>query len=154
MRRGIELDGRAAMVYASAAKENQVNLFPSGLISGPKCPWLGCIPDRKVYDIAEALRGGNPFGLLEIKVVKEGETDLSNVRYLTVDRDTKELTLKKNHEYYFQVQCQLALTGLDWCDFFCYLNDTTFLCVTIYFDREFFQSAKDKVDVFYFSYYL
>ena len=109
MRRGIELDGRAAMVYASAAKENQVNLFPSGLIIDPKCPWLGCSPDRKVYDIAEALRGCNPFGLLEIKVVKEGQTDLSNVRYLTVDRDTKELTLKKNHEYYFQVQCQLYL---------------------------------------------
>lgn len=35
MRRGIELDGRAAMVYASAAKENQVNLFPSGLIIDP-----------------------------------------------------------------------------------------------------------------------
>ena len=74
MKRGIELDGRAAMVHACAAKENQVNLFPSGLIIGPKCPWLGCIPDRKVYDIADALRGRNPFGLLEMKVVKEGET--------------------------------------------------------------------------------
>ena len=53
MRRGIELEGRAAMVYASSAKDNQVNLFPSGLIIDPKCPWLGCSPDRKVYDIAE-----------------------------------------------------------------------------------------------------
>lgn len=83
MRRGIEVEGRAAMVYASSAKDNQVNLFPSGLIIDPKCPWLGCSPDRKVNDIAEALRGHNPFGLLEIKVVKEGETDLSNLRYQT-----------------------------------------------------------------------
>ena len=58
--------------------------------------------------------------------------------------------MKNNHEYYFQVQCQLGLTGLDWCDFFCYLNDTTFLCVRINFD-DFFQSAKDKVDMFFFN---
>ena len=61
----------------------QVNLFLSGLVIDSKCPWLGCSADRKVYDIAEALRGHNPFGLLEVKVVKEGETDLSNLRYQT-----------------------------------------------------------------------
>ena len=86
MRRGIRLEARAAMVYASAAKGNQVNLLPSGLIIDPKSSWLGCSPDRKVYDIAAALKGNNPFGLLEIKVVKEGETDLKNVRYLIVDQ--------------------------------------------------------------------
>ena len=86
-------------------------------------------------------------------MAKEGETDLKNVQYLIVDPVTKELTLKKNHEYYFQGQCQLGLTGLDWCDLFCYLNDTTLLCVRINFD-DFFQSAKDKVDMFFFNYYL
>ena len=88
------------MIYASVSRENRVNLFPSGLVIDLKCPWLGCSQDRKVFDIDEANQGRNPFGLPEIKVVKEGETDLKNVRYLTVDPETNGLTLKKNHEYY------------------------------------------------------
>ena len=51
MKRGIEMESTAAMSYARNAKHNTVNLFPSGLIINPKCPWLGCSPDRKVYDI-------------------------------------------------------------------------------------------------------
>ena len=73
---------------------------------------------------------------------------------MIVDPVTKELTLKNNHEYYFEVQCQLGLIGLDWCDFLCYLNNTTFLCVRINFDDDFFQSAKDTVDMFFSNYYL
>ena len=38
----------AVMVYA--AKQGKVNLFPSGLIIHPRSPWLGCSPDRKVYN--------------------------------------------------------------------------------------------------------
>ena len=85
MRRGIELEPKAAMAYANKAKGGSVNLFPSGLIVHPKCPWLGCSPDRKVYDLQALQNGYNPFGLLEIKVVKEGETDFANVSYLTKD---------------------------------------------------------------------
>jgi len=154
MRRGIELEPRAAMVYANSAKGGRVNLFPSGLIINPNYPWLGCSPDRKVYDFRAALDGSNPFGLLEIKVVKEGETDLSNVRYLTYDPLVNEFRLKRNDVYFYQVQCQLGLTGLDWLDFFCYVSDSLFLCERILFDKEFFQEAKDKVDAFFFNYFL
>ena len=66
--------------------------------------WLGCSPDRKVYDITAAVQGLNPFRLLEIKIVKEGETDFKNVRYVDIDPLRNEKTLKKSHEYYFQVQ--------------------------------------------------
>ena len=38
MRRGIELEPKAAMVYANKAKGGSVNLFPSGLIIHPKRP--------------------------------------------------------------------------------------------------------------------
>lgn len=154
MRRGIELEPRAAMVYANSAKGGRVNLFPSGLIINPNCPWLGCSPDRKVYDFQAALDGSNPFGLLEIKVVKEGETDLNNVRYLIFDPLVNEFRLKRNDVYFYQVQCQLGLTGLDWLDFFCYVSDSLFMCERILFDRDFFQEAKDKVDAFFFNYFL
>ena len=73
IRQGIELEPKAAMAYANKAKDGSVNLFPSRLKIHPKCPRLGCSPDCKVYDLQAVQNGYNPFGLLEIKVVKEGD---------------------------------------------------------------------------------
>ena len=153
MKRGVELEPHAATIYANVAKNGRVNLFPSGLIIHPKCPWLGCSPDRKVYDLDALGSDQNPFGLLEVKVVKEEATSFDDVRYLTKD-NINQYSLKKNDIYYYQVQCQLGLTGLDWCDFFSYMNDDMFVCTRILFDPIFFQGAKDKVDNFFFNYYL
>ena len=61
------------MAYANKAKDGSVNLFPSGLKIHPKGPRLGCSPDCKVCDLQAVQNGYNPFGLLEIKVVKEGD---------------------------------------------------------------------------------
>lgn len=154
MKRGVDLECHAAMSYANNAKGGKVNLFPSGLIIHPKCPWLGCSPDRKVFDLEALSKGQNPFGLLEVKVVKEGETSFDNVRYLTRDSSSNQYTLKTSDIYYYQVQCQLGLSGLEWCDFFSYINDNLFVCARIPFDPVFFQEAKDKVDMFFFSHYL
>ena len=72
MRRGVEMEATAAIAYTRHAKQDKVNLFPAGLIINPKCPWLGSSPDRNVYDIEAETNGMLPFGLLIIKVVKEG----------------------------------------------------------------------------------
>ena len=53
MKRGIEMEGRAAYIYATKAKQGKVNLYPSGLVINPKCPWLESSPDRKVYDMRQ-----------------------------------------------------------------------------------------------------
>ena len=135
-------------------KVGMVNLYPSGLVINPKCPWLGCSPDRKVFDIQAANQNQNQFGLLEVKVVKEGETDFNNVRYVNIDPVTQEKTLKMSDEYFYQVQCQLALTGIEWCDFFSYMDDSKYFCQRIFLDKFFFQNSKDKVDQFFFNYFL
>ena len=86
--------GRPSRVASgdSKAKNNMVNLYPSGLVINPKCPWLGCTPDRRVFDMQEV---GNhnmsPYGLLEIKVVcKQGVQSLKDVDYLKQNPNTKE----------------------------------------------------------------
>ena len=118
MKRGIEMEGRAAFIYASKEKKSMANVYPCGLVINPKCSWLGSSPDRRVYDIAAAQNGSSdPFGLFESKVVQEGVTSFDAVSYLKRDPVTNELRLKENHIYYLQVQCQLGTTGLDWCDF-------------------------------------
>ena len=96
----------------------------------------------------------SPRGLFQTKVVQEGTTSLDDVAYLKHDPVSNELTLNKKHVYYLQVQCQLGTTGLDWCDFFCYINEDLFFCQRIVFDAIFFQECKDKVDMFYFNYFL
>lgn len=147
------MEPTAAMTYANIAKEGKVNIYPSGLIIHPHCPWLCCSPDHKVYDTQANDEGLTPFGLLEVKVVKEGTANFTTVQYITVGTDNK-LMLKKNHLYHYQVQCQMALTGLEWCDFFSYISDSVYHCERILFDPDFFEKAKDKVDSFYFNYFL
>ena len=100
MRRGIEMESHAAAIYANVAKAGMLNVYPCGLVINPKCPWLGCSPDRKVYDIQAANEGLNPLGFCEIKVVKEGETDFKNVRYLEIHPVSNQITLKRNHEIF------------------------------------------------------
>ncbi len=81
------------------------------------------------------------FGLLEIKCP---DTDnLHTLKYLN-ETDGK-IELKKNHNYFFQVQMQMAVTGLEWCDFFVWLENDSHL-ETIRFDEVFWQEAKDKLD--------
>lgn len=85
-------------------------------------------------------QGLSPFGLLEKKVVKEGATDFQNVAYLTIQMSSS-----------YQVLISL---GLEWCDFFTNINDTTFFCKRIMLNPIFPQTAKDRVDSIFFTYLL
>ena len=114
MKRGIEMERRAAFIYAKKEKKGMANVYPFGLVINPKCPWLVSSPDRRVYDIEAPQNGSSdPFGLFESKVVQEGVTSFDAVSYLKRDPVTNKLSLKENDIYYLQVQCQLGTTGLD-----------------------------------------
>ena len=66
-----------------------------------------------MYDSSAEENGYLPFGQFETKVVKEGSTDFDGVPYIYKNPVTKQLSLKRNHEYYYQVQCQMGLSGLE-----------------------------------------
>ena len=151
MLRGIECEPLAAACYAEL-KENGVNLLPCGVVVSPWCPWLGASPDRKVYFPD---RAQEPFGLLEIKCpnvksvleIKDGS--------LKRDLNSGQLSLNRNHMHFSQIQMQLAVTGLPWCDYFVWTEtDGDFHLETIRFDAVVWQEMKNKVDMFYFDYFL
>lgn len=48
---------------------------------------------------------------------------------------------------------QLAVTELDWCFFFVWHSDESHIEL-VYFDDEFWQEMKYKLDMFYFNHYL
>ena len=150
MKLGLANEPIAAVRYCEL-KENKVNIYPCGCVVNCFAPWLAASPDRKVYDPSRR----DPFGLLEIKCPVSIET-VSKHECLEETEEGK-LQLKRNHNFFYQVLCQLAVTGLPWCDFFIWCSgDKSFHCETIHFEEfeEMWNTAKDRVDKFYFEHFL
>ena len=59
-----------------------------------------------------------------------------------------KVSLKRNHEYFYQVQCQMKCTGYNWCDFFVCTSKDSFL-QRIIFDSSFINSAILKASICY-----
>ncbi|KAJ8307894.1 hypothetical protein KUTeg_014541 [Tegillarca granosa] len=145
MRRGLACEPVAVSAY-SCKLENKVNLYPCGVVVSFSAPWLAASPDRKVYNPER----NPPFGLLEIKC--PSTSSVLEVNYLKKD-ETGSLSIKRSHSYYYQVLSQLAVTGLTWCDLYIWCENDDHL-ETIHFDNILWQQVKDRLDEFFFSYYL
>lgn len=78
-----------------------------GVVIHPDAPHLAASPDAKVFNPRET----PPFGLAEVKSCDV--EDVSQVKHLIIVRG--QACLKKSHTFY--VQGQLAISGLQWCDF-------------------------------------
>lgn len=92
---GVEQEQYAAMAYEV---KNNVLLDKTGFWPHESIKWLGVSPDRLV---------GND-GLVEIKC----PMTTTHIDYILED--------KVPARYYKQIQCQLWVTGREWCDFVSY----------------------------------
>ena len=123
MKYGLESEPKAILKY----EEQTRNVFStSGLWVNPKYPFLACSPDGLVDE----------SGLLEIKSLKifkdstveritgnpnELPKEMINGQCFYV-KDGKCI-LKRNHDYYYQVQMQLLVTEREFCDFVLYAEN-------------------------------
>lgn len=136
----------ARTIYAQKMQKQQENfvVFDAGLTVHPSMPYLAASPDGKVFDPASSSR----YGLLEIKcpfskrddTLEEAAADPN----FYLQKVAGNFSLKRNHSqgYFSQVQGQLALTGLQWCDFCVYLSNTNEMCVDrVYFDCNYWQNT-------------
>jgi len=89
---GVEQEQFAVMAYEAA---QDVLTDKTGFWIHPNVPWLGVSPDRLIGD----------RGLVEVKC----PNTTTHLDYLFAG--------KVPAEYVKQVQCQLWVTGRDWCDF-------------------------------------
>lgn len=143
MRRGLELEPDALTKYS---QERKVKYWRCGLVIHPDAPWLGTSPDGVVFDANETTQ----FGLVEIKcpdVQNYAECD-----YLKQQDDGTRI-LTRSHPSYWQVQGQLLLTGMEWCDFVVCAREDMFV-ERIRRDDEVFKTIREKGDLFFFNYYL
>lgn len=140
VRHGKQNETLARTIYCRKMQKKVHRLccvYESGLVVNPTYPYLGATPDGKVFDPTEE----NCFGLLEIKCPYTWR----NSSFLQACQDNKFycqcvdglVRLKREHNtgYYAQVQGQLALSGLSWCDFVVYLTGSRSMNVErIYFN--------------------
>ncbi|XP_036072734.1 uncharacterized protein LOC112155807 isoform X1 [Oryzias melastigma] len=142
MKRGLEMEADAIEEYC---KLKRVNYYPCGFIIHPDTPWLGTSPDGVVFDPTE----NTEFGLVEIKCPNVK----SYVDYPHLKIKDGNLELKQGHAYYWQVQGQLLLTGVEWCDFVVFAEEDT-LIQRIYRDSDVMQKIRERADFFFFYTYL
>ncbi|KAG9266390.1 hypothetical protein AMEX_G19011 [Astyanax mexicanus] len=142
MKRGVEMESGAASEYC---KMLNVNYTPCGLVIHPDAPWLGASPDGVVFDPTEYPQ----FGLVEIKC--PNVKNYIDCKYLHMEYGCSKL--KKTHAYYWQIQGQLLITGLQWCDFVVWAQEDIFV-ERIYMDADVQRQIREKTDFFYFYTYM
>ena len=125
---------KAAKEYLDSG--NSAKLYKNGLVVNPAFCWLGASPDDVVYDPSME---ANPFGLFEAKCPFCG----AGKKIVDVIKENKQfylkqtdngIRLKENHNYYFQVQGLMGVTGMKWCDF-CVWTGVDFFQQRILFDE-------------------
>ena len=138
------------------AKEEHQKLFEKqhqdttyrecGIFIHKKKQYLGASPDLLI----ECSCCGK--GVLEIKcpLSVANERPLpSNLSYLC-DNDEK-VTLKRNHQYFAQIQGQMAIAERHWCHFFVYTQKGHHL-ETIKFDASYWVRVEDNLSWFHANY--
>ncbi len=142
MKRGLDLEPDILRQYSDFC---DVSVMQCGIIIHPDAPNLTESPDAKVFNPRET----PPFGLAEVKTCDVEY--VSQVKHLITVRGQE--CLKKSHKYYYQVQGQLALRGLQWYDF---IKDThtDFTVERIFREEEFISSMRKNLDYFYHNIYM
>ena len=128
------------------ATRNPVTVFKSGFVVSMACPILAASPDGKVIDHSCS----KPFGLVEVKC----PFSKFHVRPLDACADESffaenvngQPRLKRGHQYYFQIQGQLAVTGASWCDFVIYTSKGMSV-ERITFDPQFWDTLNEYLKV-------
>ena len=155
---GIENENMVAELYREAmhSEGKAVELFDVGLCVNPSLPHLGASLDRGVYDPScESKYGG-----LEVKTCfKAGRLGISvqeavdHSEFKTdffLQKQNNTISLKHNHNYYFQVQGQLALTMLPWVDFVAYSGFGSIHKERVYFNKTLWETTMlPKLNDFY-----
>ena len=153
IRYGKENEEKARKLYEEMGKFNGKNIqtFPVGFIVNLGIPFLGCSPDGVVFD-----EETNSFGIIEIKCpISKRNVSLDVAcqdKSFYLQKDVNRLTLKKVSIYYYQVQGEMLLTGLEFCDFIVFNGNEVWI-TRVKKDEEFCVEMFDTLNIFFKTYY-
>ena len=87
-------------------------------------PWLAASPDIKVYDPNATQALGiatcmykNPYVERDFTLQEACDTVKSFCLEKQEDKGKVTYTLKRRHDYYYQIQCQMHCSQVEWRDF-------------------------------------
>jgi hypothetical protein len=118
--------------------------------------WLAGSPDGIVLNTDGKLQG-----IIEIKCVygeKTWNELLQSKNFYIKENETnnkfqKKYNLKKSHKYYYQIQGNMYIMQVEWCDLVIW-GKSVFEIIRIDFDKGFWEELYSKLRKFYFSYLL
>jgi len=103
---------------------------------------------------------GDTYGILEVKCpiilrdecIQNFDSVLSPTQKqnFCLKKENGVISLKRNHAYYFQIQMQLGVMSMNWCDFHVWSPKGSFT-ERIAIDRSFWKSLKNKLVKFHHS---
>lgn len=109
MMRGLKLEADTIWEYCQIKR---VNHYPCGFVIHPDTPWLGASPNGLIFD---------PSDMSFCPNVK------SYVDCPYLQMKSRKLELNQTHSYYWQVQGQMLITGMHWCDFVVSAEENIFI---------------------------
>ena len=146
------------VTYMKQQGHSHLNVKASGMFVSLENPWLAATPDGLVEDCTDG--SSQSLGLVEIKnpytvrklslseAVKKPAFCLEENKVNTASTCTYKL--KRKHDYFYQVQCQLYYTHRDWCDFVV-STELDMHVERIYRDDSWWTPCLNKLRTFYFS---
>nr|XP_022310871.1 uncharacterized protein LOC111116162 [Crassostrea virginica] len=153
-----EAQARSEYVNLKSVINNNFKVEDTGLTLCAEHSFLGASSDGKVLD-------GDSIGLLEIKcpysiqgtqvTTKEvAEIVAMSSPNFCLEESQEGPRLKKSHKFYAQVQGEMAIKGLPWCDFVVWTNAAkNNICIDrVYFDPDFVSSMMPRLIEFYMHY--
>jgi len=129
----------------------QIKTF--GFIINHRCPWLGFSPDG-FYQCSENIV------LIEVKCPVEGKSKsgidlIKTLKYILFDEVTGKIKLKKNHQYYTQIQLGLLLCNLSMGILIVYeQKNDSILQIEVEFDHNYCKNMYQTLICVYFNHYL
>jgi len=123
-----------------------------GLVVSTQHPWLAATPDGFVHDPDATPQNGlveykNPHACRN-STIEEAITS-KQIKFLTLNNGA--VSLKRSHQYYYQVQTAMLCTQTEWCDFVVRTSVDFKVVERVRVDNEFCDSFIHKVQGFYFN---
>ena len=153
-RYGIQMEDVARQQYITHQQQqghSGLKTEKTGLIVSVENPWLAASPDDRVLDpLANPPCGlaeyKNPFSAKDLTLSEACKT----VPSFCLEKIEDTYRLKRQHDYYHQVQCQLHCDNKQWCDFVVKTNQDLHV-ERIHRDQERWDKQLPKLEVFYFN---
>ncbi|XP_077204323.1 uncharacterized protein LOC143842901 [Paroedura picta] len=148
---GVQNEKKAVEAYEaikSSESRKPVKVDDCGLFVDKGKKWLAASPDGIVREAGT----GKKLAILEVKCPYKHRnktvTDACKDKTFCLEKEGEAYTLKKEHPYYTQVQCQMGVTGLKKADLVVHTNKETAIA-PVEFDPIFWNNTVPKLEKFY-----